>query len=432
MSMLSSPNHDGLRDGNERLEIILETMREISRLTDPQTVVRAYASRMERVVRRDRLVTLSRRGHEYPEVRVTRDSASAEEINPWTQRERLPVLRGGLLAEMIYSDAPHIIDELDVPATDPGAPYFRGYRSLMAIPLFDGGVARNMVVFLKRPPRGFDPDELPQAVWMSNLFGRMTHNLVLSRELREAYEAVDRELAAVASIQRALLPRELPDIPTLDLAVHYETSRRAGGDYYDFFPLAGGRWGILMADVSGHGTPAAVLMAVTHTLAHTYPEAPCPPGRLLTRLNEQLLAHYTGTSGTFVTAFYAVYDPATRALVYASAGHPPPRVKGCASGRLDVLGGTANLPLGIVGGETYTEVRRVLVPGDQIVLYTDGITEAFNPQREMFGTERLDETIRNCRETASGLIDALLAALARFTAGHPADDDRTVLIARVS
>src|SRR5207253_1299364 len=103
-------------------------------------------------------------------------------------------------------------------------------------------------------------------VWLSNLFGRATHNLVLAEELRQAYEAVDRELVAVADIQRSLLPAKLPKIPTMDLAAHYQTSRRAGGDYYDFFPLAEGKWGIIVADVSGHGTPAAVLMAITHCI----------------------------------------------------------------------------------------------------------------------------------------------------------------------
>src|SRR5437879_11759945 len=87
-------------------------------------------------------------------------------------------------------------------------------------------------------------------------------------------------MRTVAALQRSLLPDPLPKIPTMSVAAHYQTSHRAGGDYYDFFPLPGGKWGILIADVSGHGTPAAVLMAVTHTIAHTYPGPPPPPGQL--------------------------------------------------------------------------------------------------------------------------------------------------------
>src|SRR5690606_22631128 len=121
-----------------------------------------------------------------------------------------------------------------------------------------------------------------------NLFGRATHNLVLAERLEETYTAVDRELQAVANIQRSLLPSELPKISTMRLAAHYQTSRRAGGDYYDFFPLADNRWGILIADVSGHGTPAAVMMAITHVIAHTQPGQATPPSRMLNFLNDQL------------------------------------------------------------------------------------------------------------------------------------------------
>ncbi|MHC4092460.1 MAG: PP2C family protein-serine/threonine phosphatase, partial [Planctomycetota bacterium] len=304
--------------------------------------------------------------------------------------------------------------------------------SLMAIPLFDQGVAMNMVVFMREPPQAFVHRELPEIVWMSNLFGRATHNLVLSGELREAYEAVDRELGVVADIQRSLLPRELPSIPTTDWAVHYQTSRRAGGDYYDFFPLADGKWGVLIADVSGHGTPAAVLMAITHAIAHTHPESQTPPANLLRRLNRQLGRFYTGRWSAFVTAFYGIYHPATRELTYSSAGHNPPRLKHCDDGTLTTLDGTRALPLGIAPEERYLECTQSLRRGDQIFFYTDGITEAVNPAGEAFGTQRLDHVLTDCRVDATSLINAVLDAVAGFTAGRPADDDRTLLVAKIT
>ncbi len=431
--MASQPSSLSATSSNwrERLSMMVDTMREMSLQTDPQQMVRAYVARMAQVIQRDRFMTLSRRDDKYPAVVVTRDSERQVEINPWTQRDRLPVVRGGLLADLIYGDEPRIIDELNVPADDPGAAYFAGQRSLMAIPLYDRGLALNMVIFMRKQPHGFAPEELPEYVWMSNLFGRATQNLVLSTELRQAYDAVDRELQAVASIQHSLLPAELPQIPTLDLAAYYQTSRRAGGDYYDLFPLAQGRWGILIADVSGHGTPAAVMMAITHTLAHTYPEAPCPPSRLLTRLNAQLTRHYTHGAGTFVTAFYGVYDPQTRQLTYARAGHNPPRLKRCADGTLAVLDVATGLPLGISETEHYPEVLCPLEVGDQIVFYTDGITEAANRAGEMFGAARLDQLLTDCGLTAAGLLQSVVAAVEQFMEGRPADDDRTVLVAKV-
>jgi sigma-B regulation protein RsbU (phosphoserine phosphatase) len=419
-------------DWQSRLAHVLETMREMSSHSDPAEMVQAYATRMEKVIPRDRLVTLSRRGHEPPEVRVTRDSQQREPINPWKQRQKLPVIRGGLLADLIYADAPRIIDDLQISEQDPGAPYLAGNRSLMAIPLFDQGVALNMVLFLRAAPHAFDPEQLPELVWVSNLFGRATQNLVLSAELRDAYHEVDQELQAVADIQRSLLPAEVPRIPTMELAVHYQTSRRAGGDYYDFYPLPDGRWGILVADVSGHGTPAAVLMAVTHSLAHTHPDRPDPPGTFLTRLNRGLTEHYTSRSGRFVTAFYGVYNPETRELVFASAGHMPPRVKRCGDGSVSLLRCDAGLPLGLLPDERYAEALHVLRPGDRIVFFTDGITEAFSPQGEMFGADRLDDVLGDCGATASELVDAVLTAVDAFSAGRPADDDRTLVIARIT
>src|SRR5207237_4967385 len=98
---------------------------------------------------------------------------------------------------------------------------------------------------------GFPAARVPIHVWMGNLFGRATRNLVLSNEVKVAYDAVERELKAVADIQRSLLPAQLPAIDRLELAVHYQTSRHSGGDYYDFFKLPDGQWGILIADVSG-------------------------------------------------------------------------------------------------------------------------------------------------------------------------------------
>jgi sigma-B regulation protein RsbU (phosphoserine phosphatase) len=269
-------------------------------------------------------------------------------------------------------------------------------------------------------------------VWMSNLFGRAAHSLVLAEQVREAYEVVDRELKMVAHIQRSLLPSELPQIPTMHLAAHYQTARRAGGDYYDFFALPDGKWAIMIADVSGHGTPAAVMMAITHSIAHSFPGPPAPANKMLDFVNRRLATRYTAGLGAFVTAFYGIYDPASRQLTYACAGHNPPRLKRCADGTISSLDGVANLPLGISADESYAECSQVLQPGDQIVFYTDGITEAQNAAGEIFGLERLDAVLSECRDNATELIEAVLANVESFTASQPPGDDRTLLVAKIS
>jgi sigma-B regulation protein RsbU (phosphoserine phosphatase) len=218
----------------------------------------------------------------------------------------------------------------------------------------------------------------------------------------------------------------------MKLAAHYQTSRRAGGDYYDFFPLPDDRWGILIADVSGHGTPAAVVMAITHSIAHTYPGPPAPPCEMLDYVNRKLTTHYTNGSGTFVTAFYGVYDPKTRELQYSCAGHPPPRVKSCQGNRIYSMDCDPNLPLGISADQCYPGKAHTLRPGDQLVFYTDGITEAFNHEGDQFGVERLDAALNRCENEAPELIDAVLCDLDRFTNGAPAGDDRTLVLAKIS
>jgi sigma-B regulation protein RsbU (phosphoserine phosphatase) len=416
----------------QRLDVVVKMMRDISGQTDPQAMVRIYGERARQLMPVDRSVSLSRRGLAFPKYRITRSTTWQENINPWKEKERLPVLEGGLIAKLIYGDEPHIIDDLTLEADDPAAEYLSGHRSLMAIPLFDHGVALNMVLLLRKEPAAFSREGFPEMVWLSNLFGRATNNLVLSGELQAAYTALDRELKVVADIQRSLLPAQLPQIPTLDLATFYQPSRRAGGDYYDFFPLPEGKWGILIADVSGHGTPAAVLMAITHSIAHTHPGPPCPPGKILSYINHHLTAGFTRQSETFVTAFYGIYDPAKKKLTYACAGHNPPRLKRCQDGTLAVLDGVRGLPLGILDQQAYQECVQQLQKGDQIVFYTDGITEAHNPAGEMFGTARLDEVLELCTLEASALLDTVLQAVEQFTEGHPAEDDRTAIVARVS
>jgi sigma-B regulation protein RsbU (phosphoserine phosphatase) len=419
-------------DWRERLDLIVETMKEMSRQTDPQEMSRAYGKRMRTLRPTDRMVSISRRDLKAPWYRVTRCSMWKEEINPWKDRDRLPLLRGGLFAELIYGDEPRLFEDVQVDDDDPAAEYLDGMRSLLAIPMYDRGVALNMVLLMRQEENAFNQEEFPEIVWLSNLFGRATHNLVLSGQLQAAYEAVDYEMKVVADIQRSLLPARMPDIPTIALAADYQTSSRAGGDYYDFFPLPEGKWGLLIADVSGHGTPAAVLMAVTHSLAHTYPGPPLPPGRMLEHVNHHLTARYTAQSDTFVTAFYGVYDPADRSLTYASAGHNPPRLKRCVDGTLALLDGATGLPLGISPVEKYSETTYRLVPGDELVLYTDGITEAHNEEGEMFGLSRLDKVLENCAIGASDLLRAVLDALREFTGKQPAHDDRTLLVAKIS
>ena len=146
-----------------------------------------------------------------------------------------------------------------------------------------------------------------------------------NEQIKSVVLELDSELKAVAEIQRSLLPLQLPHIPLLRLAASYQTSKRAGGDYYDFFrlpaddtvPADRAKWGVLIADVSGHGTPAAVLMAVTHAIAHGIERPLDAPSKLLGFVNDRLCDGYTSENAAFVTAFFGIYDPVNRTLEYS-------------------------------------------------------------------------------------------------------------------
>jgi len=429
MAAMFDPAHGRWED---RLRYIVDTMREMSSINNPQEMVRYYAGRMVPIIQANAMVSLSRRGMPEGIFRITRSSRFTEEINPWDQPEKLPVMSGGVLAKLLYGDVPVVLSDFAPDPRDPAYEFIKGMRSLIAIPQYDGGISQNMIVHMWDRPNGMDPQRLPELVWLSNLFGRATNNLVLTRKLAEAYESLERELRTVGEIQRSLLPLDLPEVGSLDWATHYQTSRTAGGDYYDFFHLPGGQLGILIADVSGHGTPAAVVMAVLHALAHQLPDS-AEPSKVLSHLNTELCRRYTA-NGMFATAFYAVYDPATGQLCFSSAGHNPPRLRvGFAGegGPVLSLDSAQGLPLGVMVEAEYEQAAVMLEAGDAVVFYTDGITEAFNVKRDMFGTDRLDEVVQRPHASAAAFMGAVLKAVGDFCGAHPADDDRTVLIAAV-
>jgi serine phosphatase RsbU (regulator of sigma subunit)/CHASE3 domain sensor protein len=265
--------------------------------------------------------------------------------------------------------------------------------------------------------------------------------LVTARQRRDQVQALlkelDQELQAVGEIQRSLLPMQLPSIHGVEMAAAYQTSRRAGGDYYDFFRLPPERpgddrvrYGILIADVSGHGTPAAVLMAVTHSIAHGFAQPAQSPDAMLAFVNRRLCQGYITPNAAFVTAFYAIYNPRTRELIYSSAGHNPPRLRRAGASSFEALNDAQSLPLGVEIDEPYETRRRTLGRGDTLVLYTDGITEARSRSDELFGTERLDEALMSSGKSPSEILAATLAAVERFD-GNVVHDDRSILILHV-
>ena len=422
------------RNSRARLAVSVELMRELSRYADPDELYQVFSTRMNQLYPTARQLTVSRRGLDRPQFRVQRFNLWKHAVNPHRQPEKLPIYGGGLIAEMIHEDQPRVIDELELHPGDPACEFFGGQRSLLAIPIFEGGTATTMVIVSREAPSAFAREQIPELVWLSNLFARATQSLVLSQRLQEANDAAEYELRTIAELQQSLLPVEVPTVPGLDVAVHYRTANRAGGDYYDFFPLSGGRLGVLLADVSGHGSPAAVLMSITHSLTHARPDVPEHPGEFLAYLNYHLAKRYTLTTGTFVTAVYAVFDPHAGTVTYANAGHDPLRARLAPSSQFAPLDQIRRLPLGVTHRThgPYPEQTVELRAGDAVTVFTDGITDATNRAGEAYGVDRLDDALAAANGDAGQSVASLVLNMEHFLGSASAEDDRTIVLVRMT
>lgn len=235
--------------------------------------------------------------------------------------------------------------------------------------------------------------------------------------------ALDRDAEEARAIQQALLPKSSPYAPGFVISGRSVPARAVGGDWYDFIPFPDGRWGIVLADVSGKGTAAALLMSATRGMLRSLAEACCTPGEVLTKLNQLLVNDFP--AGKFVTMVYAVLDPATRTVVFANAGHLQPLlIDDTGEHFLDVERG---LPLGLSCGD-YSETEISLNPGSRLIFYSDGITEAVNFQDEEYGLDRLAEHAVQPDASAVSIIDDVRS----FANGFGVRDDATVVFVGVN
>lgn len=237
----------------------------------------------------------------------------------------------------------------------------------------------------------------------------------------QARERLEQEMRVARVIQQTLLPRELPVFEGWQIAAHWQPAQAVSGDFYDFINLPGGKLAVVGADVTGKGVPAALVMAAARSMLRMAAEQdPESPRKVLAHVNEMLCGDIP--PNMFVTCLYGVLDPATGRFVFANAGHNLPSK--CASEAVVELRATG-MPLGLLPGMEYDEQESDVAPGESVLIYSDGLVEAHNPQGEMFGFPRL-------RQMACGLgggaelIEHLRRALADFTgAGWEQEDDVT-------
>jgi serine phosphatase RsbU (regulator of sigma subunit)/anti-sigma regulatory factor (Ser/Thr protein kinase) len=263
---------------------------------------------------------------------------------------------------------------------------------------------------------------------LGNLAAQAAPALRVGQLVREQEaEAVTRqrfeqELEVARLIQQNFLPKQLPDLPGWDMAAYYRPAREVGGDFYDVIDLPGGRVAFVIGDVTDKGVPAALVMSATRSVLRASAQRLIEPGAVLERVNEHLCPDMP--EKMFVTCLYAVLDPATGLLRFANAGHDVPYVQtGDGTKELRARG----MPLGLMPGMSYEEREAQLAPGDTVLLHSDGIVEAHDPQREMFGFPRLMATIADGPGGAA-LMDRVLADVEAFSgAGTEQEDDITMV-----
>ena len=253
-----------------------------------------------------------------------------------------------------------------------------------------------------------------------------------SRVMREALSsqnqlhALRQELNIAHSMQLSILPTSFPSTPEYEVHGRVIPAKEVGGDFYDIYRLEDGMLGIVIADVSGKGIPAALFMMVCRTLLKGIAIGMASPAQALTEAN--VLLHAENQSSMFVTVFYGVFNPRSGSLTFANAGHESPVVRR-RDGSTEALPFTGGVPLGIVDDMQFEERTSNIASGEFVVLFTDGVTEALNESEKEFGNDRVHDTIAGVEPgSAQEAVEALVRTVVRFSGEAEQFDDLTCLV----
>ena len=276
-----------------------------------------------------------------------------------------------------------------------------------------------------------------ETVMISKAFNRMISSFSTENQLRimlaeknaeleKAQAQIKAELEIARAMQIAILPEHFPSVPGCHGAARMLAATTMGGDFYDFMVLPDGRIGLVIADVSGKGVPAAFFMAVARTTLRSLAFGSTGPGECLQKANNVLCVQ--NPMELFVTVFYGVFDPVTGLLVYANGGHNPPLLRH-ADGQVEALAATGGMVLGAFPDVEYREDEIQFTAGDRLVLYTDGVTEAFDPELHLYDEQRfIVELALKGGSDAQSVLDGIFQDVATFAGTAPQSDDITLAV----
>jgi serine phosphatase RsbU (regulator of sigma subunit) len=299
-----------------------------------------------------------------------------------------------------------------------------GIRSMMAAPLVWRGETLGVVYLDSHSLGSFRKPDLELLTGIAGQAAVALGNARLHGELVKR-NRLEQDLALAERIQQSFLPRRIPQVPGYAFSARYDPAYEVGGDFYDFIELPQQRIGLVVGDVAGKGVSAALYMArLTRDLRFSALAEP-DPGRVLQRMN--VAVGEAGHDDIFVTLLYAVLDLRSARFYFANAGHMPPIVRSLGEHAVTVLDETAGLPLGVLPDTEYQTQPHQLVGGDALVLYTDGLVEAMNPARQMFGMERAVRAVGRGASGVDRVMERLVADMRSHVANAPQFDDTTIV-----
>jgi len=435
---------------NPKIAALAKVLREVSSVKDPAEMLKAFGPWIGQRFPRDAFVSISVRDLPAGKYKITRSISHGDNKpqqspsgNPWLDWERLPIYEGGLIGEIIATGEPAVVSGFDLMKDEALfkalGPYASKLNSVTAMPAFDDGEALNWSMSFHERSDWDNLDSFVAGLLDMNMMGTATRNLVFRKQAETLNDQLMEQFEQIAKIQRQLLPDRAPKLEGFTLATSYLTSNIAGGDYFDYFQGEDNRIGIVIADVSGHGPGAATVMAMLRAILHCYRDTLDDPKSVVDDIAD--VARYcnrklvqANLNGEFATAFFCVLDPDSGKIQWTRCGHNPPMIRR-KDGSIKQLESAGTLPLGITEDIEFVSDSCVMEPGDTLILYTDGITEASAPrhlsageEHEMFGVDRLKDSLNRCTGKPQCVIDSIHKALYEFTHKLERDDDQTLVV----
>jgi sigma-B regulation protein RsbU (phosphoserine phosphatase) len=358
-------------------------------------------------------------------------------LDPNGERGELPLFDDALARRIVENVAPHVIAVPPPERASPLAQALFAPASVLAVPLANAGALSHWLAFGSTLARRFTGTDLERALLHVNLAASLIVRPIALKELTRESERRRHEIESLAEIQKRLLP-DNPRIRGLAYAVHWQPAATAAGDYYEMTNLTAALappgydapadlWGVIVADVSGHGAAAAMEAVQFDAILRTYRGGGDPPAAAMSYANRYFFSRRS--RGHFMTVFAMLYRPDTRLLHYLSAGHPPALHRRGRTVRL--LGEADQIPIGVLRDYQYHNHSLALAPGDLLVLYTDGVVEARDGRDAPFGLDRLRELVAAGPAEPEALRDDIVAALRAHQQGAVGSDDQTLVVLRI-